>query len=208
MLNTPTVYILLCGYVHQEPKLYGIYDNLDSLREAVVEIATPIREEMQRVLPYRECLLKANRDWGVTGVELERMATYPECLSEKENLCGCHLNAEKREKCHHYKSRSQYEEELEEALENLQYPAQNVYVVKTSLNNLPERGAFFDTFKNHHINGRWYQLFSPYTYPSVSELYNGEEIFNLYEGPLSDMEPEIRKRMEEEKCFIRKWQKI
>ena len=97
MLNTPTVYVLLGGYVHQEPKLYGIYDNLDSLREAVVEIATPIREEMQRVLPYRECLLKANRDWGVTGVELERMATYPECLSEKENLCGCHLNAEKRE---------------------------------------------------------------------------------------------------------------
>ena len=93
-------------------------------------------------------------------------------------------------------------------MENLQYPAQNVYVVETSLNNLPERGAFFDTFKNHHINGRWYQLFSPYTYPSVSELYNGEEIFNLHEGPLSDMEPEIRKRMEEEKHFIRKWLKM
>ena len=186
------IYVLLGDVIRHEPRLYlyGIYNDKNILRDAIIKVATPIRDSLQFVPQYNECLVKANLNWDVTTAACLQNVPFSECLIGAENTTECHLNEIEKMKCIYYESLNEYYAYLEEALENLHNPQDNIYVIETSMNALPLKFKYFD---DCFINGKKYQLFPPFHYPSISELYDGEEVFNLFEGQFSNMEPEIRK---------------
>ena len=175
--NANTIYLLRRGNEYDEPWILGVFTDLTALRDAIIMTAKPMRQHLQYVPHYFSC--------------------EEELYEEKENI-ECDKNCAE---CKNFISREQYENEIECAIERLHFPYENVYVTAYTPNVMPLETVIDDGYEPESfidpVKSVTYRLFPVKDVPLVDgcreihyvrELFDGEEIFNLFEGPLSDLE--------------------
>ena len=176
-----TIYLLQKGFQYETPMVIGLYTDLALLREAIVKVAAPIRRELQRVPAYIPC---DDMIWG--GED--------------------HLNCDKDcSSCIYFVSPEKYEKKLDDSVKTLHFPYENVTVTVMPADEQPreivENDGWEDYTEIQPVPNCTYYLF-PVKEDTllvgkvhyVRELF-GEEIFDLFTGPLSDL---VRERARKE----------
>ncbi len=180
--NDNKTYLLQKGSIYATPATVGVYTNLNDLKKALLMLAEPVRNRLQHIPAYFPC---DDEVWG------------------GEDYLSCDKNCTE---CVYYNSPAKHEKDVEEAIHNLHYPDENIYVTVMSVNEQPVATCFNDGYDDETIiqpvSSVTYHLFPVEAVtlgfiPAndihyVSELY-GKEIFNLFSGPLSDLEKKMEK---------------
>ena len=181
-----TIYILGNGNEYDVPYTLGVFTDLAALKDAIIMAAKPIRHSLQYIPHYFSC--------------------EEEIYEAKEDI-ECDKNCAE---CKSFISREKYEQEIEDAIEGLHFPHDNIFVTVYTINAMPSEMVIDDGYEPVSFiipaESVTYRLFPVKDVPIIDgrreihyvrELFDGEEIFNLFEGPLSDLERERKEKKNE-----------